>query len=152
MRVGLFMRIIAAIIVTLAVSSWPLVAQEKPVPKDSFRVTVAGCTKGYVFTAGPRTEDQVGRLDVPEGMHLRMTGPKKMMADIKAHEGSMIALTGLMKKGQYNQSGVAIGGGVRITPGPPQAGGGSRPANTIASPNYIDVEGWQPIVGNCPSR
>jgi len=35
-----------------------LVAQEvKPVPKDSVRVYVAGCTKGMVFTAGPRMED-----------------------------------------------------------------------------------------------
>jgi hypothetical protein len=149
MSVGLFMRISAAIIVALAVSSGPLLAQEKPVPKDSIRVTVPGCTKGYVFTAGPKTEDQVGRSDIPEGMHLRMTGQKKMMADIKAHEGSMIAITGLMKKGQYNSTGINISGGVRITPGPPQAGG-SRPASTIASPNYIDVEAWQPIAGNCP--
>jgi len=92
----------------------------------------------------------VGRSDIPEGMHLRMNGEKMMMADIKAHEGSMIAVTGLMKKGQYNSTGINIGGGVRITPGPPQAGAGSRPASTIASPNYIDVEAWQPIAGNCP--
>ena len=146
------MRISAIVIVAIAVLSGPLMAQEtRPVPKDSMRVAVHGCTKGYVFTAGPRTEDQVGRLDIPEGMHLRMNGPKKMMAEIKAHEGSMIAITGLMKKGQYNSGGVNIGGGVRIAPGPAQAGG-SRPAYANASPNYIDVEGWQPIVGNCPLR
>ncbi len=142
----------AVITIAVAVLSGPLVAQDvKPVPKDSLRVTVPGCAKGYVFTAGPRTEDQVGRSDIPEGMHLRMTGPKKMMGEIEAHEGQMIQITGLMKKGQYNSTGINVGGGVRITPGPPQAGG-SRPANTIASPNYIDVESWQTVPGNCPSR
>ena len=148
---GVFMRT-AVVILAIAVLSTPLTAQEaKPVPKDSMRVTVDGCTKGYVFTAGPRTEGQVGRLDIPEGVHLRMTGPKQMLADVKAHEGSMIAITGTMKKGQYNPRGIGIGGGVRITPGSaPGAGGGL--ANTLPSLNYIDVEGWQPIVGTCSSR
>ena len=142
----------AAVIVALAMLSGPLVAQEsKKVPKDSMRVTVPGCTKGYVFTAGPKTEDQPGRADIPEGMHLRMTGKKAMMAEIQAHEGQMIQITGLMKKGQYNQTGIPVGGGVRITPG---TGGVSvgRPSPTVGSVNYIDVESWQPAAGNCPSR
>ena len=151
MAVEPIMRIAIAVAVTVAALSAPLVAQEgKPVPKDSMRVTVPGCARGYVFTAGPRTEDQVGRSDIPEGMHLRMTGPKKMMGEIKAHEGSMIEITGLMKKGQFNSTGVNVGG-VRITPGLAPVSGGPRP--TISSPTpYIDVESWQPGVGNCPSR
>src|SRR6266581_6809777 len=108
-----------AVVITIAVAllSGPLVAQEnKPVPKDSVRVFIPGCTKGFIFTAGRRTEDEPGSVDVPQGMHLRMNGPKKMMAEIKAHEGSMIEITGLMKKGQYKPGGVRIGG-VRISPG-----------------------------------
>lgn len=129
-------------------SSAPGFAQEpKPVPKDSMRVTIPGCTKGYIFTAGPRNSDQPGRFDIPEGIHIRMNGPKKMMADIKGHEGSMIEITGLMKKGQYND-GVNIGGGVRISPAPagagvPSPGGGQ---------NWIDVESWRPEVGACKTR
>jgi len=136
----------AAMALVLSVS---LAAQEKKVPKDSFRVTVPGCTKGMVFTAGPRTEDQPGRLDIPEGIHLRMNGPKKVIAEIRAHEGQMIQVTGLMKKGQYNQQGVAIGGGVRVIPG---TGGpaGNRPAVGTEAVNYIDVESWQPAPGSCP--
>lgn len=138
--------VIAATSLVLGVS---LAAQEKKVPKDSFRVTVPGCTKGMVFTAGPRTEDQPGRLDIPEGIHLRMNGPKKVIAEIRAHEGQMIQVTGLMKKGQYNQQGVAIGGGVRVIPG---TGGptGNRPAVGTEAVNYIDVESWQPAPGSCP--
>ena len=145
------MRNTAAITVAIAMLSGPLAAQDtKPVPKDSVRGSIPGCAKGYVFTAGPRTSDQVGRLDVPESMHLRMNGPKKLMAEIKAHEGSIIEITGLMKKGQYNRTGINVGGGVRITPGSSPAAG--SPATTIASPSYIDVESWHQVEGNCPSR
>jgi hypothetical protein len=130
-------------------SSVPLAAQEpKPVPKDSLRGSIPGCTKGYVFTAAARTSDDVRRLDVPEGMHLRMNGPKKLMAEIKAHEGSMIEITGLMKKGQSNPTGINIGGGVRITPGV-APGPGSLSAAPVPS---IDVESWRVVEGNCPSR
>ena len=135
-------------VLSIALSSALLVAQEeKKVPKDSVRVSIPGCTKGYVFTAGPRTADQPGSVDVSEGMHLRMNGPKTLMADIKAHEGSRIEITGLMKKGQYRE-GVAVGGGVRIMPGSPNAGVGNVTAGQI----QIDVEGWRPVPGECRSR
>jgi hypothetical protein len=145
------MKTSAAIVIAVAVLSGPLVAQEnKPVPKDSVRVLVPGCTKGFIFTAGRRTEDEPGTLEIPEGMHLRMNGPKKMMAEIKAHEGSMIVITGLMKKGQYIP-GVAVGGGVRIGPGPSSTGG-SLSSSPNVSQISVDVESWRPIVGACPSR
>ena len=142
------MKPLIVVAAALALSAL-LVAQEKKIPKDSFRVTVPGCTKGLVFTAGPRTEDQPGRLGVPEGIHLRMNGPKKLIAEIRAHEGEMIQVTGLMKKGQYNQQGIAIGGGVRVIPG---TGGpvGNRPTVGTEAVNYIDVESWQPAPGSCP--
>jgi hypothetical protein len=125
--------------------SLPLHAQEtKPVPKDSVRVLVRGCTKGYVFTAGPRLESEPTTADIREGMHLRMNGPKKVMAEIKAHEGSMVELVGLMKKGQY-LDGVNIGGGVHIS-GAPAGGGLPNPA---AGQPQIDIESWRPVAGGC---
>jgi hypothetical protein len=142
----------AVITVALTVLTAPLIAQEqKPVPKNSVRVSIPGCTKGYIFTAGRRTADQPGSVDIAEGMHLRMNGPKQLMTEIKAHEGSMIQITGLMKKGQYDPRGVGIGGGVRIAPGA-QPTGGSQPGNPVAGQSQIDVEGWRPAVGDCPSR
>jgi hypothetical protein len=147
----LMRRLTALLIITVAMISGPLPAQEtKPVPKGSVRVAIPGCTKGYVFTAGRRTADEPGSVDMPEGMHVRMNGRKKMLAEIKAHEGSRIEITGLMRRGQFQPDGIAIGGGVRIAPGPSPSGG------TITNtPNVnqimIDVEGWRPIVGNCPS-
>ena len=139
-----------AVVVSVAALSTLLTAQErKPVPKDSVRVAIPGCTKGYVFTAGPRTLEEPGNFEIREGMHLRMNGPKKLMSEIKAHEGSMIEIVGLMKKGQYND-GVSIGGGVRIGPGP--TGPSGRTPSPAANQIQIDVEGWRQIAGDCPSR
>src|SRR5712664_2183401 len=101
----MFMRTTTVIIAAVAMLSGRLVAQErKPVPKGSVRVSIPGCTKGYVFTAGRRTVEAPGSVDVPAGMHLRLNAPKKMITEIKAHEGSLIEITGLMKKGQYGPS------------------------------------------------
>jgi hypothetical protein len=119
------MRVITAFAI-VAISTVSVGAQEaKKVPKDSMRVTVPGCTKGYVFTAGPKKEDQVARNGVP----------------------------GLMKKGQYAGTGINIGGGVHVGPtGPPVAGSGIgiRPGAVDEGVNYIDVESWRPIAGDCP--
>ena len=139
------------LIVLVAVLSAPLGAQDlKPVPKDSVRVFIPGCTKGLVFTAGPRTEDQPGRSDIPEGMHLRMNGPKKLMAEIKAYKNSMIEITGLVLKGQVRPGGVNVGG-LRITPGLTPTGGGVG-SDPFLNQVVIDVEGWRPVPGGCPSR
>ena len=141
------MRTVAAIIFAVAaLTTIPAAQETKPVPKDSVRVAIPGCTKGYVFTAGPRTIEEPGTFEIREGMHLRMNGPKKLIAEIKAHEGSMIEIVGLMKKGQYND-GVNIGGGIRVSPGPTN-GAYSPAANQI----QIDVEGWRQIEGACRSR
>jgi len=141
------MRTIIAI-VAAGVLTGSLVAQEqKKVPKDSERISIPGCTKGYVFTAGRRTVDEPGSVSVPEGMHFRMNGPKKLIAEIKAQEGSMIQLTGIAKKGQYTPGGVGIGGGVRVGPG-----GGGPFSSPVADQVSIDVEGWRQIEGHCPSR
>src|SRR5512146_1680378 len=107
-------KTVATLALAVAAFGGVLVAQEKkPLPKDSVRVSIPGCTKGYVFTVGRRTGDQPGTIDFPEGTHLRMNGPKKLINEIKERQGSMIEITGVMKKGDYPQ-GVNLGGGVRI--------------------------------------
>ena len=146
------MRTTIVIIAAVAVLSGRLAAQEhKPVPKDSVRVSIPGCTRGYIFTAGRRTVDEPGSVSVPEGMHFRMNGPKKLIAEIKAQEGSMIEITGVTKGGQFRPDGVGIGGGVRVGPGPGFTGGGGL-GSPVASQISIDVEGWRPVEGRCPAR
>jgi hypothetical protein len=138
----------AAFIVSLTASGLLAAAQEtKPVPKDSVRVSIPGCTKNYIFTAGRRSVDEPGVFEIPEGMHLRMSGPKDLIKEIRTHEGSRIEITGLMKKGQIRE-GVDLGHGVRMSPGPAN---GAIPSPT-AGQIQIDVEGWRPLDGGCPSR
>jgi hypothetical protein len=143
-------RLASSVVLSAVLAAGVAAAQEttKPVPKDSMRVMVPGCTKGMVFTAGPRREDQPGRADIPEGTHLRMSAPKKMINEIKAHEGTMIEITGLIKRGQMDPEGVRIGPGVHVTPGPSPIGG-----NLAIQPTYgqviIDLESWRPATGSC---
>ena len=145
---GVMKTLTGAIAIAAALTTTIVGQEKKPVPKDSVRVAIPGCTKGYIFTAGPRTLEEPGNFEVREGMHLRMNGPKKLLNDIKAHEGSMIELTGLMKKGQYVE-GVNIGGGVRVSPGPNGVGVGMSAAT---SQIQIDVEGWRQIEGACRTQ
>jgi hypothetical protein len=146
------MRTTIVIIAAVALSGARLAAQEpKPVPKDSVRLSIPGCVKGYIFTTGRLTPDEPANASIPEGMHLRMNGPKKLMAEVTAQEGSMIEITGVMKRGQYKPDGVDIGGGVRVSPGPGFTGGG-LPGSPFAGQIGIDVEGWRPMEGRCPSR
>jgi len=144
------MKTFSAVVVLAAALCAPAVAQEKkPVPKDSVRVAIPGCTHGYIFTAGPRTTDEPGYAEIREGMHLRMNGPKKMMAEIKAHEGSMIEIVGLMKKGQFRE-GARIGG-VTISPGGSPVGAGMT-ASVGGGQAWIDVEGWRQLEGGCRTK
>jgi hypothetical protein len=123
------------------------VAQEKPVPKDSMRVFVPGCADDRIFTVAPRTEDQPGRSDIPAGTRLRMSGPKKLLDEIKARPESLIELTGLIRKGQFGPGGVTLGP-FRVGPAPPM---GSNPMrNPGVEQVVIDVEGWRVIPGECP--
>ena len=145
------MRRVAVIAAALTLVGSSAFAQEtKPVPKDSARVSVPGCSKGYIFTVAARRANEAGsNYDIPEGTHLRMNGPKKLINEIKAHEGQMIQLTGLMKVDQLPTGGVNIGGGVRVGAGAP-VGGMPMPGG---GQNFIDVEGWRVIPDrSCPSR
>jgi len=143
------MRIRTLVALAVVFAAGTLVAQEpKKVPKDSVRVSIPGCVKGYVFTVGRRTPDQPGTSDLPEGTHLRMNGPKKLMSEIGARKGSMVEITGLMKKDDVPE-GISLGGGVRMTPGSRR--GGSVNSSPLGSQIPIDVEGWRPAMGSCPS-
>jgi hypothetical protein len=136
----------------VAVSAAGLLAQppqeKKPVPKDSARISLSGCTKGYMFTIGPRMADPVTGVNLPPGTHLRMNGPKKLISDIDGYKSSMVSITGLVKKGQFGPGGVAIGG-VHFSPAPGPGAGVGLGAGT-PQPIQIDVEGWSPATGECP--
>ena len=148
-------RLPLAVLVVAACGVGHLFAQEqRPVPKDSVRVSVPGCAKDYVFTAVRATEDTPSGAVVPEGTHLRLSGKKAVLTDIKAHEGSRVEITGLIKKGQSLGDGVSVGG-ARVSGGKPVAGGGGGFGVSLGggvNRIVIDVEAWRSIPGSCPTR
>ena len=84
-------------------------------------------------------------------MKLRLEGPKQVLDDIKAHEASMIEITGLMKQSDTVRPGVGLAGGrVRITPVMPS--GRSAPRDPGPPTPVIDVESFQQLTSSCPSR
>ena len=103
-----------------------------------------------MFTVGRDPEHEAPPL-VELGTKVRLEGDKKVLADVKKHEGSMVVLTGLMKQSDVVQPGVGLAGGrVRITPVMPN----SRTPN-MAPPRpapILDVESYRLLNASCPKR
>ena len=111
-----FMKHIVLAIALVAASSSLSSAQERPVPKDSTRLSISGCANGRVFTVG-RDPEHESSFVMALGTKVRLEGDKKVLAEVKKHEGSMVEVTGLMKQSDVHQPGVGLAGGkVRITP------------------------------------
>jgi hypothetical protein len=126
--------------------------EERPVPKDSVRVSIPGCSKGsaFVVTEGPEAERT--SIEIKVGRRFRLTGKKQVLDEIKAREGYMIAVTGIVRKNDLQgPGGISLGGGrVRIGGGAPVSGGTS-PTQAPESGNAIlDVEGFRPLGEPCP--
>ena len=150
------MRIVPLVALALVFASSSLaVAQERDVPKDSERLSLRGCARGRTFIVAPRSEHEPVRSDVEPGRRFRLSGPKKVLEEIKAREVTMLEVTGLVRKSQVGgPGGVAIAGGrIRI--------GGGMPRDPIYSdprrdPMYnevvMDVESFRPLTEECPAR
>ncbi len=129
-----------------------VVAQEKPVPKDSTRLSVPGCAYDRLFIVDVSPEHEMPRTDMKPGRRLRLAGPKKLLGEIKALKGDMIELTGLVRKSDLIEQGVGLAGGrVRIMPGRSPVGttAGRDPGVSQA---VIDVESWRLLNASCPAR
>src|SRR5262245_26290525 len=89
-------------------------AQEKPVPKDSTRVTIPGCVRGSTLIAAtPRGIEKRGPVN--EGQRFRMAAKKDVIRDIGKHKDTMVEVTGIVRTSQYQPGGVSVlGGRVRI--------------------------------------
>ena len=75
--------LVAALIAALSSLSF---AQERPVPKDSQRLSIAGCARGRVFTVGRSPEHELRGTELQEGRKIRLEGPKEILAEIQRGE------------------------------------------------------------------
>ena len=127
--------------------------EEKPVPKDSVRVSIPGCSKGSAFVVTESPEGERQSIEIKTGRRFRLTGKKELLNEIKAREGYMIAVTGIVRRNDLEgPGGISLGGGrVRIGGGPPVAGAGQDANRAPQSANAIlDVEGFRPLGEPCP--
>jgi len=138
----------------LAAGTGVLLAQEREVPKDSARVTLRGCAAGRAFVVGPRSEDQPSTLEIEPGRRLRLGGNGKVLAEIRKRERMMVEITGLLKRSDVPQQGIATAGGrVRVGGGMPQSPtGGGITREPAHDPPLIDVESYRPLPESCPNR
>ena len=75
----------------------------------------------------------------------------RLLGDIKAHEGSMVEITGLIKQSDIRRPGVGLAGGrVRITPVMPN--GRTSAPDPGPSPPILDVESYRLLNASCPNR
>ena len=142
---------ITALLLTVGTS---LAAQEeRPVPKDSVRVSIPGCSKGTAFVVTDSPEGERTSVEIKTGRRFRLTGKKDLLNQIKQREGYMIEVTGIVRRNDLQgPGGVTLGGGrVRIGGGQPVAGAGSTTNRAPESMNaIIDVEGFRPLGEPCP--
>jgi hypothetical protein len=127
--------------------------EEKPVPKDSVRVSIPGCSRGTAFVVTESPEGERTSIEIKTGRRFRLTGKKAVLDEIKAREGYMIEVTGIVRRNDLTgPGGITLGGGrVRIGGGPPVAGSGSSTNRAPESANAIlDVEGFRPLGQPCP--
>jgi hypothetical protein len=129
-----------------------LAAQERKVPKDSTRVSIPGCSKGSAFVVTASPEAERTSTEIVTGRRFRLAGPKDLLNQIKKREGTIIEVTGIVKKSDLKEGGIKLGGGrIRIggaNPQDPISGGpGHAPVSGVA---ILDVEGWRPLGESCP--
>jgi hypothetical protein len=144
-------------VIALLASGALLAAQEREVPKDSARITVAGCTKGRTFVVMAREGHEPASGELAPGRRFRLSGNKNVLNDIEKREGMMIEVTGLVRKAELEgPGGITTGGGrVRIGGGAPQAqvgGSPSRAPSGVATDAVLDVEGYNRLLEPCGSR
>ena len=143
------MQALASVILLLAVAHLAA-AQERPIPSDSTRISISGCAKDRAFIVDEPAGREITATGIQPGRRFRLSGPRLVLDDIKAREGSMVQITGLVRKSDVaGPGGVTIlGGRVRI--------GGTAPRDAIRDPMYnqvvIDVEGFQFLPDRCPTR
>lgn len=131
-------------------------AQERPVPKDSVRVTVAGCVKGHSVIVAPRNATEPTASRIAPGRRLRLAGNKTLVKELRAEKSQMVEVTGLIREAHLRESGVPIGKGgrIRIGGGPPVSRdpAGDPRRDPLVNEPVMDVESWRPLPETCSEK
>ena len=147
------MKFLPAILVAL-ISSALLAAQEQAkVPKDSARIAIPGCTRDRVFIVAEAPDHEPVGTRLEPGRRFRLAGKRELLDDIKRREGTMVEVTGLVRKSDLEGSGGVrlFGGRVRIGGAQPQAPLSDVQRNSTYAEVVLDVESYRMLTDPCPS-
>ena len=61
-------------------------------------MSIPGCSKGSAFVVTESPEGERTSVEIKTGRRFRLTGKKELLDEIKAREGYMIAVTGIIRK------------------------------------------------------
>jgi hypothetical protein len=123
-------------------------AQERPVPSDSERVSLPGCSKNRSFVVGEGPEHEPKQTVIAPGRRFRLEGSKELLDEIKRRDGRMIEVTGLIRKAAISPGGIPVAGGrIRIGGGVPQASVYDPARDPAYNQAIIDVSAWRLIDG-----
>ena len=88
------------------------------------------------------------------GRRFRLAGKKEMLEAIRRREGTMVEVTGLVRKSDLDgASGVKLfGGRVRIGGTQPQAPLSDAQRNSTYTEVVLDVESFRLLPESCPNR
>ena len=143
------MQALVSVMLLLAVAHLAA-AQERPIPRDSTRITIPGCATDRAFVVDEPSGREITATGIQPGRRFRLSGPRSVLDDIKRREATMVEITGLVRKADLAGPGgvTLLGGRVRI--------GGALPRDAVRDPMYnqivIDVEGFQVLPDRCQTR
>ena len=118
------------------------------------RLSIPGCSKDRRFIVAERPGHEPVRSDIRAGRRFRLHGKKDLLNEIKKQDGTMIEVTGLVRKMDLEERGMTMAGGrVRVGGALPRArmGGNDVGADSGYEEVGIDVESWRPLPESCPS-
>jgi hypothetical protein len=148
------MRILLAAFVVVFGTLGAAAQEQAKVPKDSARIAIPGCARDRVFIVAEAPDHEPVGTRLEPGRRFRMSGKREILDAIKAREGTMVEVTGLVRKSDLEGAGGVrlFGGRVRIGGAQPQAPLSDVQRNSMYAEVVLDVESYRMLTEPCPSR
>jgi hypothetical protein len=148
------MKWLRALALVFLSSGFSTAQEQARVPKDSARIAIPGCSRDRVFIVADAPNHEPVGTRLEPGRRFRLAGKRELLDAIKAREGTMVEVTGLVRKADLERSGGVrlFGGRVRIGGAQPQAPLSDVQRNSTYAEAVLDVESYRMLTESCRSR
>jgi hypothetical protein len=149
-----FLRALALVFLSSGFSAAAAAQEQARVPKDSARIAIPGCSRDRVFIVADAPNHEPVGTRLEPGRRFRLAGKRELLDAIKVREGTMVEVTGLVRKADLEGSGGVrlFGGRVRIGGAQPQAPLSDVQRNSTYTEVVLDVESYRVLAESCPAR